>query len=62
MKQKKADNVNNGKNEGIRAEVYDSHGESLNDGEETEEGVFGNTNCCNNTDQTPNASVPVNNT
>ncbi|GKA71723.1 probable ubiquitin-conjugating enzyme E2 18, partial [Tanacetum coccineum] len=62
VKQKKAHSVNNGKNEGIRAEVYDSHGESLNEGEETEEGVFGNTNCCNNTDQTPNVTVPVNNT
>ncbi|GKD26983.1 hypothetical protein Tco_1233197, partial [Tanacetum coccineum] len=61
VKQKKADSVNNGESDEIRAEMYDSKGESFDDGDGTEKGVFRNTSCCNNMDQTPNVSVLVNN-
>ncbi|GKD86469.1 hypothetical protein Tco_1357623 [Tanacetum coccineum] len=61
QKKKKTDCVNNGESDEIRAEMYDLQGEGCDDGDRTEIGVFGSTNCCNTMDQPPNVSVPVNN-
>ncbi|GJY73860.1 RNA-directed DNA polymerase, eukaryota, reverse transcriptase zinc-binding domain protein [Tanacetum coccineum] len=53
VKQKKADSVNNGESDEIRVVMYDSKGESFDDGDGTKKGVFRNMNCYNNMDQTP---------